>query len=369
MSDLMKRMLAVTKKDGRVTTLDESQYADKSVVASTDVPMLNVAMSSKVDGGLIPGLTMVVGESRTFKSNFCVKAMAAYLRKFQDAIAIFADCEFGAAKKLFTKYGIDPKRVIHMPFEDVEEMKIKLTKSINAIEEGDHVFIMVDSVSQVASRKESEDAENEKVTQDMTRARALNSFWRIITPKLTLRGIPMFAINSFYEDIGNKYADPIIKGGKQGFLSCDQVWFISRRQIKDEASKALQGWDFVINIMKGRFVKEKAKIVITVLFDGGISRCSGLLEIARLGGFVEMYAGSRYRRTALCGFKSDPGLFKKEIADNWEWWEPVVENPAFAAYVERFYGINESMVMLDEIDFDEETGLVKSVAGVATAAE
>lgn len=356
MSDLMKRMLAVTKKDGRVTTLEESQYATKEVVAHTDIPMLNVALSSKLDGGLIPGLTMVVGESRSFKSNFCVKCMAAYLRTYPEAIAIFADCEFGASKKLFSKYGIDPARVIHLPFEDVEEMKIKLTKLINSVQEGDKVFIMVDSVSQVASRKESEDAENEKVTQDMTRARALNSFWRIVTPKLTLRGIPMFAINSFYEDIGNQYAEPIIKGGKQGFLSCDQVWFVSRRQIKDEASKSLLGWDFVINIMKGRFVKEKAKIPITVLFDGGIAKCSGLLEMARLGGFVELYGGSRYRRTPLAGFKEDPGLFKKDIANNWEWWEPVVENEAFAAFVEKFYGINESLVQEEDIEFDEDTG-------------
>uniref|UniRef100_A0AAU6W3N7 RecA protein n=1 Tax=Pseudomonas phage Cygsa01 TaxID=3138529 RepID=A0AAU6W3N7_9VIRU len=362
MSDLMKRMLAVTKKDGRVTTLDESQYADKAVVAHTDVPMLNVAMSSKLDGGLIPGLTMVVGESRSFKSNFCVKAMAAYLKTYADAIAIFADCEFGASKKLFTKYGIDPKRVIHVPFEDVEEMKIKLTKLINQIGEEDRVFIMVDSVSQVASRKESEDAENEKVTQDMTRARALNSFWRIITPKLTLRRIPMYAINSFYEDIGNQYAEPIIKGGKQGFLSCDQVWFVSRRQIKNEDTKQLLGWDFVINIMKGRFVKEKAKIPITVLFDGGIAKCSGLLEMARLGGFVELYGGSRYKRTELAGFKSDPGLFKKDIANNWEWWEPVVENKAFADFVERFYGINESLVAEEDIDFDPETGEIRMPA-------
>ncbi len=356
MSDLMKRMLTVTKKDGRVTTLEESQYASKAVVASTDVPMLNVALSSKLDGGLIPGLTMIVGESRSFKSNFCVKNMAAYLKAYPEAIAVFADCEFGASKQLFTKYGIDPNRVIHVPFEDVEEMKIKLTKIINAVQEDDKVFIMVDSVSQVASRKESEDAENEKVTQDMTRARALNSFWRIITPKLTLRRIPMFAINSFYEDIGNQYAEPIIKGGKQGFLSCDQVWFVSRRQIKDENTKSLLGWDFVINIMKGRFVKEKSKIPITVLFDGGIAKCSGLMEMARLGGFVELYGGSRYRRTALAGFKDDPGQFKKDIGNNWEWWEPVVECEAFRNFVEKFYGINESLVAEEDIEFDEETG-------------
>ena len=47
----------------------------------TDVPMMNVALSGSIDGGLSPGVTILAGPSKHFKSSFSLKIASAYMQK------------------------------------------------------------------------------------------------------------------------------------------------------------------------------------------------------------------------------------------------------------------------------------------------
>lgn len=47
--------------------LNESTVYGKKDVISTDVPMLNVALSGDIKGGITSGLTAIAGPSRHFK--------------------------------------------------------------------------------------------------------------------------------------------------------------------------------------------------------------------------------------------------------------------------------------------------------------
>ena len=52
------------KKNSKVKTtaiLSESQFFKEKDMISTDVPMINVALSGSIDGGLAPGLTVLAG--------------------------------------------------------------------------------------------------------------------------------------------------------------------------------------------------------------------------------------------------------------------------------------------------------------------
>ena len=68
------------------------------------------------------------------------------------------------------------------------------------------------------------------------------------------------------------------------YYSANAIWIIGRQQ--DKVGTEVQGYHFVINIEKSRFVKEKSKIPISVSWTGGIEKWSGLLEIAVEGGYV-----------------------------------------------------------------------------------
>lgn len=293
MSSLMTKMLKATGKDSRSSILTQSKFFDKKPLCTTRVPMANLLMSGLINGGITAGITMVVGDSRTFKTNMCLFIVSEYMRKYPEAICVFVDSEFGAASAYFKTFGIDTDRVMHVPVENIEQMTFECTQILNSVDKDEKVIFFIDSISQVSSKKEAADALEGKGTTDMTRARTLNSFWRIVTPMLNLRGIPMFAINSFYDDMTNKYAERHIKGGKQGFLSSDAVWFVTRSKEKDDEND-LAGFTFNYAPMKSRFVKEGTKFPIRVTFEGGIDIYSGIWDLLREFDLVHMPSNAWY---------------------------------------------------------------------------
>lgn len=346
---LAQKLMTAAGKGSRAVMLSESDLDLKSVVAKTKVPLVNLMLSGDLNGGLIPGITQLVGDSRSFKSVFCLLLVKSYLDAHEDAICVFFDSEFGA-EKYFDTMNIDRSRVIHVPFENLEELKMQCVSMIEKVEANERVVFFVDSVSQTASKKEMQDTLDGKSVADLTRAREMNSFFRIITPKINLRRIPFLVINSFYDDMDNQYADPIIKGGKQIFLSSDSLFFVSRTQEKNDATKELLGWTFKYKSMKSRFVKEKAVFPLTVLYDGGIDVYSGMLELARIGGFVTMPSSGWYTRPFIEG---DKKWQKKQLDDSF--WEPVLANPEFQKFCREFYSL-ETGAMFTEQSIDEETG-------------
>lgn len=321
----------------------------------TRTPLVNAMMSGHIMGGLTPGVTMVVGDSRTFKTNMCLYIISEFLNTFPDAVLVFVDSEFGAAKAYFDTFGIDTDRVIHIPVEDIEQMTFEVVQILDGVEKGDRVVFFIDSISQVSSKKEAADALEGKGTTDMTRARTLNSFWRIVTPKLNLKELPMLAINSFYDDMTNKYAERHIKGGKQGFLSSDAIWFVTRGKEKEGAKKgaektgddsdkggALIGFTFTYSIMKSRFVKEGSKFPITVTFEGGIDKFSGIWDLARESGLLEMPSNAWYTINPALGLPYPPtDKFRRADLDTPDFLQQVVDSKAFQQYVERKYRLSD----------------------------
>lgn len=208
---IMDKML----KSGAVKgtdVLSKSRFFDKKNPIQTELPIVNIAFSGSVDGGLIPGLTVLAGASKSFKTLLGLYCMKAYLNKHKKGIALLYDSEYGITPEYLESYGIDLDRVLHIPIEDIEELKFDLVKRLDAIGKGDEVFILIDSVGNLASKKEVEDALAEKSVADMTRAKQLKSLFRMVTPKITKRDIPCVAINHIYQEIG-LFPKNIVSGG------------------------------------------------------------------------------------------------------------------------------------------------------------
>jgi RecA/RadA recombinase len=212
MSSLLERMM----KTGSIkssSVLSKSAFFNAKESIPTELPILNIAFSGSIDGGLVPGLTVMAGESKTFKTMLSLYCMKAYLDKHTDGIALLYDSEFGITPEYIASFDIDTDRVLHIPIKDVEELKFDIVKKLQDIGDKEKVFIMIDSVGNLASKKEVEDAENEKSVADMSRAKSLKSLFRIITPYLTTKNIPCVAINHVYKEIGAMYAKTIVGGG------------------------------------------------------------------------------------------------------------------------------------------------------------
>ena len=60
---------------GNSAILSDSKFFTESDMVTTDVPMINVALSGNFDGGVMPGLTVLAGPSKHFKTSFALNVM------------------------------------------------------------------------------------------------------------------------------------------------------------------------------------------------------------------------------------------------------------------------------------------------------
>lgn len=325
----------------------ESKVYGKKDMAPTPVPMVNVALSGRIDGGVAPGLLVLAGPSKHFKSAFALLMAAAYLNKNEDAVLLFYDSEFGTPQAYFESFGIDMARTVHTPITNVEELKFDITQQLDKIEKKDKVIIIIDSVGNLASKKEVEDALDGKSVADMSRAKALKSLFRIVTPYLNLKDIPLIAVNHTYKEIG-LFPKDIVSGGTGIYYSADAIWIIGRQQ--DKVGTEIQGYHFVINIEKSRHVKEKSKLPITVSWEGGIKKWSGLLEVAEKGGFIRKPKVGWYEAVDpdTGEIISEKLLRAKEIVDSSSFWDTMFTRTSFAEYIKNAYTVGGNVILRDD---------------------
>ncbi len=341
--DKLKKNSKVKESD----ILSDSKFFNEKDMVKTDVPMLNVALSGSMDGGLTPGLTVLAGPSKHFKTSFALIMAAAYMKQYPDAVMLFYDSEFGSPQAYFHQYEIDTSRVLHTPITNVEELKFDLISQLETIERGDKVIVVIDSVGNLASKKELEDAINEKSVADMSRAKSLKGLFRMTTPYLNMKDIPLIAVNHTYMEIG-LFPKAVVSGGTGIYYSADNIWIIGRQQ--DKQGTEIKGYHFVINVEKSRYVKEKSKIPISVSWDGGVSAYSGILDVALDGGYVAKPSNGWYCRVdRSTGELVDPKVREKDTLTE-DFWLPVLRDTDFKDYIKNKYAIGLERVEEDVVE-------------------
>lgn len=347
---LLQKLKKNSKLD-HTEVLSKSKFFSEKDMITTDVPMINVALSGSVDGGLTPGLTVLAGPSKHFKTSFALLMASAYMEKYSDAVMLFYDSEFGSPQAYFETFGIDTDRVLHTPIINVEQLKFDLIGQLEGIERGERVIIVIDSIGNLASKKELEDALNEKSVADMSRAKALKGLFRMCTPYLTMKDLPMLAVNHTYKEIG-LFPKDIVGGGTGIYYSADTIWILGRQQ--DKKGTEIQGYHFIINVEKSRYVKEKSKVPITVSWEGGVQKYSGLLDVAMAGGFVIKPKNGWYQVVD----KETGELIGKNVREaqtlEAEFWQDLLKNEAFKDFIKKHYTIGyRSEIEGDIVQEDE----------------
>lgn len=356
MSSLMEKLTKNSTIKATSNIMDSKVFGKKDM-APTPVPMVNVALSGRIDGGLVPGLLMLAGPSKHFKSAFALLMAAAYQKKYPDAVVLFYDSEFGTPQSYFESFGVDMDRVIHTPITDVEQLKFDIMQQLDGLDKKDNVCIVIDSIGNLASKKEVEDAMSGKSVADMSRAKQMKSLFRMVTPHLNLKDIPLVAVNHTYKEIG-LYPKDIVSGGTGAYYSADAIWIIGRQQEKE--GKDIAGYHFIINIEKSRHVREKSKIPVTVTFEGGISKWSGLMDVAEAGGYIVKPKMGWYEAVdpktgeVLC----DKMMRAKEIVDNKEFWLMMFEKTDLATHIKEKYTMASKTLLDDDSQISENMEIV-----------
>lgn len=346
--------LTGTSSNKMSSMLTESDFFGNKDVVRTRVPVLNLTLSGEVDGGLMPGLTVLAGPSKHFKSNLALVNVAAYMKKYPESVCVFFDNEFGSTPGYFSSQGVDINRVVHCPFMNIEELKFDMVKKLEAIERGDRVIFFVDSIGNASSKKEIDDAIDEKSVGDMTRAKQIKSLTRMITPYFTKLDIPCVMIAHTYQT-QEMYSKAVVGGGTGITYSADTVIILGRQQEKD--GKELLGYNFIMNVEKSRFVKEGSKLPLEVTFEGGINTYSGMLDIALDIGFVVKPSNGWFSRVTV---DMDTGemiteerKWRRADTNCLEFWKPLFSSTEFKTACSDAYklkAVEVSQSVFDEVD-------------------
>lgn len=345
MSSLMERMLK-NSTIKQTDVLADSTFFNNRSFAPTSVPVMNLALMGTLDGGLTSGVTVLAGPSRHFKTSFSLVMAKGFLDKHPDSVLLFYDSEFGSPRDYFASFGIDLNRVIHTPVTDIEQLKHDVMVQLNDLTVKDKVVIIVDSIGNIASKKEVDDAIEGNSVADLSRAKSVKSFFRMVTPHLTMKDIPMITIAHIYMT-QDRYPKAIISGGQGILLAANTAWIIGRQQEKEGTETT--GYNFIINVEKSRFVREKSKIPIAVTFEGGISKWSGLMDLALESGHVIKPSNGWYQR------KGDDKKLRFADTNNKDFWIPILTDESFRHWVtDKFKLTREEKPVVDEIGDDLE---------------
>ena len=332
MSILDKIKKNSTVKDAAI--LSQSKFFLKKDMIQTSIPIINVALSGRLDGGFVPGLTMWAGPSKHFKTAFSLLMAKSYMDKYPDSALLFYDSEFGT-----------PQSYFDVPITDIEQLKFDIMQQITEFTRGERIMIVIDSIGNLASKKEVEDALDGKSVADMTRAKQLKSLFRMVTPHLNIKDIPMVVVNHTYMEQG-MYPKAIVSGGTGGMYSSDNVFVLGRQQEKEGTE--IVGYNFIINVEKSRYVKEKSKIPVSVSFDGGISKWSGLLDIALESGHVIKPSNGWYSQVNLETGEVSEKKWRAKDTDSKEFWVPLLTTKSFAAFIADKYQMAHGDIIKDE---------------------
>lgn len=346
----LKERLMKNSKVAKTTDLAKSDVFKDKDFAMTAVYALNIAYSGSLFGGVSYGLTFFAAPSKHFKTLYTLMSVKAYMDKHQDAICIFYDTEGGTPKAYFEALGIDIDRVIYTPIKNVEQLKFDLPNQLDTIVEGEKVIIAIDSLGNLASKKEVQDALDENAKADMSRAKEMKSLTRIITPELRDKKIPCIAIGHVYQELG-MFPKTIMSGGTGQIYSADQIFFVGKSQEK-EGSEVV-GYTFTLNVEKSRHVKEKSKIKIVVKYDGGIDKYTGLLDIAVETGHVIKPSNGWYTRV-IDGVKEERKWRAKDTSTP-EFWDDLINDPTFDEEIGKIFKVaNAKLFESNPEDMDDE---------------
>lgn len=139
------------------------------------------------------------------------------------------------------------------------------------------------------------------------------------------------------------------------YYSANQIFIITKSQEKDGTE--LSGWKFTINIEKSRYVKEKAKLPFTVLYNSGIQKWSSLFDFAiECGAIIKPKVGWYQTVDLETGEISEKSYRQKDLENNDEFFENLIKIDQFKEFIEKKFkltaGPSNSNYVGDDEDID-----------------
>lgn len=339
--NILKALETLDEGNPFSTFLNQSTLSVVDNWIDTGSYMLNAIISGKIRGGGIPDgrVTMLFGESMTFKSSLVLRILANAQKSGRTPI-IF-DTENAVDPESATRAGLDTSKVKYVPTFNIEQCRNNIHKFLtNVREQGleGKFIIAVDSLGNLQSQMEQTRIEKDSTSMDMgTRARAIKSLLVTATQLAAITKTPIIFTNHLYDNPGEMHPSLIknMPGGKSCVYLPSVSVQLMRKPIK-EGDNSIKGNDsttatFQRNYVgvliraltaKNRFIKQYLEGELFISFDRGVDKYHGLLDLA-VGLKVIEQSGATY------SFQGKKLGYAKSFQDDVNFWEneiiPLVE--------------------------------------------
>lgn len=143
------------------------------------------------------------------------------------------------------------------------------------------------------------------------------------------------------------------------YLSADNIFILGRQQEKE--GQELAGYNFIINVEKSRHSREKSKIPVTVKFEGGISKWSGLLEMALESGHVVKPSNGWYSKCNPETGEVEEKKYRIKDTDTKEFWLPIIQSESFQNWIKDNYQISHGAIIASDDDISAELDAIEDL--------
>jgi RecA/RadA recombinase len=270
------------------STMDVSTFSEISEYISMGSRILNLCMTGSVFGGIPNNRAVELmgpsGVGKTF-----VMLCAAKNAQLMGYKIYWYDSENAVDKKLMEQFGIDVSQVWYEPCNTVEGFRhsvYNLTdKLVTAQRDGykiPKVMIFLDSIGNLGTLKEHNDAESGSTKEDMTRAKRIKSLFRILMTKMAEVKVPFLYSNHTYKTT-DFHAAWKGSGGSGREYGASIILMLTKAKLKDKKKENQQvGIVLTAKPNKNRFAKPN--IVKTHLdYTTGLNEFTGLQDYMNWG--------------------------------------------------------------------------------------
>lgn len=334
--DLINEFMKSMGKDNNFEIFSESKLTKIDSFISTGSFSLNRVTSGSYFKGIPHGrITGLCGKKGVGKSFVCGNA----IREAQEKgylCAVF-ESESSLDRDFLIRLGVDIDELIFKSVSTVNEFKsltLNMVESLHKMDPEQKIFIVMDSLGNLGTEKEMNDAREGHTAQDMgLRAKQLKSASRVLANAIAYNNAAMLVTNHTYDQPVNPQnpaagSQEIFSGGEGFNYICSTIINLKKSVKKEEVKQASGETEkvathFIIRATttKNRLVPEGSQAEILVSFKNGLHKWYGLLDDALNTGVFEK-TGTRINVKHL-----DKTFFESQLykADNESVWEAVVQ--------------------------------------------
>jgi len=264
---------------------DGALKTDVTGYIGTGNHVLNAMFSGSIFGGMPSGrLATLAGAPATGKTFFALNIARATLGDSENTMVVLLDSEAAYKSEMLEKFfGNLRERILHVPVATIEDASASVNKILDQIiedkENAPKVIFILDSLGMLTSRSELANVKSDDPKADVGRMQKLTkAMYRTICLRIAHANATFLTLCHTYESM-SAYGGTNVSGGQGLAYSSDLILMLNKGKEKDSEGNQT-GINVGVRAFKSRLVKEGTRHSVTLDFNSGIARFSGLADLA-----------------------------------------------------------------------------------------